>query len=730
MTLDLAAEMPSRRSDSKGPFAPGELLYHSRGPSIGPQLVNHHPAEPDRVELGDSPPRRAKNPFKSRYARMRRWGAAAGGALFASRYAILATFVLALTLTSGQGLEALRFVHEANETGGVKNGIGTAFGVAVLCLVIHVHTLCMLASRARVFCGVAQTQVGIQHILPFERGIAVVLSILPALALSVASWTAVWKVSDAWINTDYPRLWVVATLIMCIGLACALAALPRIIDLGRFAPAHVALSCAAVFTFAVFWFAMLFALGQNFGADTSSPHVVATGIASLLGLHGLLRLAAFWWSVPAPATAGFVALTMLAVHADQYAVLRGGVQPAHALLARDAIANWLAKRPDRRDYRTYPVFIVAAEGGGARAAHLTERVLSRLAQESPSFKQHLLAVVGVSGGSVGAAMWSVGAAPDLPPSRCGLANPRGPATTESMAVDPSQRAAGALQTDLLTPIFHSLFGTDLMEQLTGARTEPRDRATALEDALDSAWQERGGGALRGVCFSDLWNPADLNRPALILLGTDSRTGQRVAASHLLLSSVNQTEHVLPAEWRKGAALRTLAQERPWDVPILSAAFMSARFPVVSPGARLTAGTSAVVVDGGYFENSGVTTVLELLDAIDRPDIKPIVIRIENGGPDGDYDDGWFKMLMPQPALALYQTRGSRAAIAVEALSKRLPAEQRALFSVQTPRADIPLGWAIWTRARKELDAQVDGAHNIAAFQVVRTALVPDRPVKR
>jgi hypothetical protein len=697
--------LPSRRSDRNDLPAPGQLLYHLRRPSIGPQPVDERPDD------------------AGTYVNTRRWAAAVGGALWASRYAVLAILVLALTLTSGQGLEALRFVHEANNPGGIGNGYMAAAGALVLGLVIHLHTLCMLVGRARVLQGEARTQACVQLVSRLERQIAGVLSALPAVVFGATTYVALGELSDAWLAV---------TLIMCVVYGCVAGVAPAYFLVKELVkPVKHACICVAVFALAIVLFAAVAAFGQSY-AEISSPFVVAVGIASLLSLHGLLTLVALTWSIPIPAVAGIAALCALAVQADQYAVLRGSVQPAHAWLARDAFAQWVATRPDRRDYQTYPVFIVAAEGGGARAAHLTAYVLSRLAQANPNFKQHLLAVVGVSGGSVGATMWSLGAAPELPPSRCGPANLRRRLTPESVVVDPSARAAGALRTDLLTPVFHSLFGADLMEQLTGARTEPRDRATALEDALEDAWQETGGGALRGVCFSDLWSPAELNRPALILLGTDSRTGQRVAASHLLLSSLGQIEHRPPAAWQRGAVLRTLAQERPWsDPPILSAAFMSARFPVVSPGARLKAGAGAVVVDGGYFENSGVTTVLELLDAIDRPDIRPIVIRIENGGADGDTDGGWFNALIPQPALALYQTRGSRAAIAVEALRKRLPAEQRALFSVQTPKAKIPLGWAIWARARNELDAQVEAAHNATAFQIVRSALVSDRrQVKR
>ncbi|MGY3690537.1 hypothetical protein ACVIGA_000617 [Bradyrhizobium sp. USDA 3240] len=53
-----------------------------------------------------------------------------------------------------------------------------------------------------------------------------------------------------------------------------------------------------------------------------------------------------------------------------------------------------------------PAFIVAAEGGGIRAAAMTAIVLKELSLRNPKFADHLFAIVGVSGGSVGAATYA------------------------------------------------------------------------------------------------------------------------------------------------------------------------------------------------------------------------------------------------------------------------------------------------------------------------------------
>ena len=52
-----------------------------------------------------------------------------------------------------------------------------------------------------------------------------------------------------------------------------------------------------------------------------------------------------------------------------------------------------------------PFIIVATAGGGSRAGYWTASVLGYLQDERPIFKDHLFAISGVSGGSLGAAVF-------------------------------------------------------------------------------------------------------------------------------------------------------------------------------------------------------------------------------------------------------------------------------------------------------------------------------------
>ena len=71
----------------------------------------------------------------------------------------------------------------------------------------------------------------------------------------------------------------------------------------------------------------------------------------------------------------------------------------------DGFQSWLAARKDLDRYDAYPVYIVAAEGGGIYAAYRTATFLTSLQDQCPRFAHHLFAISAVSGGSLGASVY-------------------------------------------------------------------------------------------------------------------------------------------------------------------------------------------------------------------------------------------------------------------------------------------------------------------------------------
>jgi hypothetical protein len=72
-----------------------------------------------------------------------------------------------------------------------------------------------------------------------------------------------------------------------------------------------------------------------------------------------------------------------------------------------------------------------------------------------------------------------------------------------------------------------------------------------------------------------------------------------------------------------------------DLRLSTAAAMSARFPIVSPaGSILRAGSaerSVVdrVIDGGYFENDGLATALDVARVLKEEGLQPVIVRVTN-----------------------------------------------------------------------------------------------------
>ncbi|WP_340671948.1 hypothetical protein [Bradyrhizobium ottawaense] len=77
--------------------------------------------------------------------------------------------------------------------------------------------------------------------------------------------------------------------------------------------------------------------------------------------------------------------------------------------AVESFRDWLRQKPrlaEAERLGEYPVFIVAAQGGGIYAANNAARFLARMQDLCPAFRQHLFAISGVSGGSVGSAIFA------------------------------------------------------------------------------------------------------------------------------------------------------------------------------------------------------------------------------------------------------------------------------------------------------------------------------------
>lgn len=403
----------------------------------------------------------------------------------------------------------------------------------------------------------------------------------------------------------------------------------------------------------------------------------------------------------------------------------------------DAFAEWLRTRADRPQYAdAYPVFLVAAEGGGLRNAYITAAVLSYLQDRCPAFAQHTFAITSVSGGSVGASVFTALTAARRAPNALATPCSVGAATPTSSYV---RLADSILGRDLLTPLLAMGLYPDLLQRFIPASFERWDRARGLELALERSWREVVGDAIAdsvGLTRSFYALPVretSLSVPALLLNTTHVQTGQRMVVSHVLPDS---------ADFNGLPSLATLSDSL--HPPLSSAAFLSARFPFVTPEGTFTArGGVQRYVDGGYFDNSGATTVAEMLTAraIERSPfpIRPVVLLVgftsrKNVIRREKYTTQGLNEALT-PLRTLMNTRDARGDVAVaqlktlvERMTQRgAPAE---IIEIDLAESGIPLplGWLISDATRRSMRDSLAPANYCASEATRRRqAGLPPRP---
>lgn len=273
-----------------------------------------------------------------------------------------------------------------------------------------------------------------------------------------------------------------------------------------------------------------------------------------------------------------------------------------------------------------------ADGGGIRAAYFTAMVLARADDLTcGAFGARLFAASGVSGGSLGLAAWAVlrqelvsRSAPD--PNQSWAACERAKAQGRTPPHTLQDLVRRTLVRDHLSPVLARMVGTDALP----AYRWPAQRGQAL---LDS-WQSAATKALAEIGFEALPVTAFARPlaetsaglypgPWLLLNATDALTGQRVVQMNAA----------------SGVALATPGGRVPSTTPVGVATLDSARFPYISPAGDVpsTEGRPRrLLVDGGYFDNSGAASLRDLLLATDvaKPKGSVKVVRID-GNPAGE-----------------------------------------------------------------------------------------------
>jgi hypothetical protein len=425
-----------------------------------------------------------------------------------------------------------------------------------------------------------------------------------------------------------------------------------------------------------------------------------------------------------------------------------------------------------------PLVLVAATGGGIRAAYWTTLVLDCLVNDPQRCGQDkatrvaegsMFAFSGVSGGALGLVEYA--AHESLTQGAAAQASPRGP--------DWVNKDLGG---DYLGATFAHMLFVDVPNAFLRARYW-HDRAATLEGEWERSWGPdsplKQGLYQRGATF-----------PLLLLNGTSVTDGCRFETSVLRLAiaaqnnefvggcrslavfesklpNVQEAEKKLFPTWpptyvpptaRTNWVLAATRQVQDYlcdgrDISLSTAALLAARFPIVSPTGRVTCdGRSSYVVDGGYFEDSGVGTIDELWSSLEPlvaaenakttgPCIVPFLIEIDNHystpagpGPDARPDE----LLAPLQTIGAVRGAHDADARLTGALRFSGPVAPNQtvsnghamldrvayVYPLAHPGSEAPLGWTLSEVAKTDLNNELENPYVQLQLERIRQWFKP------
>ena len=354
-------------------------------------------------------------------------------------------------------------------------------------------------------------------------------------------------------------------------------------------------------------FGLLFGLALLVPLLLNASGLSAVAIPRLLGSIAILYLSLAIFSVFASSffrvgtTTGFPLLSLFLVGALVLASFR--INDNHAVRLLDNQASplapntssklpsleesfnaWLDRDGRRKAIQArgkdpWPVYVVSAQGGGVYAAYHAAKALALLSQEVPAFPQHLFALSGVSGGSVGSTIYL---------------NALRQATGKQAA---AERIDESFEQDQLSTVLAAMLFPDATQRFYPWAVPAWDRALGLELSFsDGGSRTPVPVSLEGSFYRDQQGPF------LVLNTTEVKSGRR-----FLLS---------PFQFKSDSTFHT--PDNGQDLRFSTAAVMSARFPLITPYAFFNGSPSQRqrrTVDGGYYDNSGAVTASEIVQAL-------------------------------------------------------------------------------------------------------------------
>lgn len=337
---------------------------------------------------------------------------------------------------------------------------------------------------------------------------------------------------------------------------------------------------------------------------------------------------------------------------------------------------------------TIPLIFVAAEGGGIRGASWTTLTLRELQTQNSNFKESLFSLSGVSGGGVGSCLYL---------ATCNY-NVSDHAIKKILSHDHLSKTVSAY-------LFRAPFQNFIPYPIKFF-----DRNEVLENSWSESINEYTGLNHFTFNVNSFYDLTTFTNPALFLNCTIAETGHKAIYSNVSFNKIfNQMDQVID--------IHDLTEGK--DIKLKSAALLTARFPGITSGALIKSEVGSVhITDGGYIDNSGIETCIQLITSLKSDitnvelgkniTIKPYIIFLQNSDPyiaDLPKEPYRFLHEIRQFSGSFYNSWGQSTKQKIDLYKNILPDNgitfislslQRSPFGIQKKedRPTYPLGWQI------------------------------------
>ena len=328
--------------------------------------------------------------------------------------------------------------------------------------------------------------------------------------------------------------------------------------------------------------------------------------------------------------------------------------------------------------KSFPIILIAAEGGALRTGCFTSMMLAQIQDAYPAFKKSIFCYSSVSGGTLGVAVFN------------GLnavkyERPYG----EAMRQFYNQ--------DFLAPVVGKMAFGEVLGLFYPSYVPFFDRASALEQAWEIGWDETDLGDHPNFLRQAFHTLPDLQKPGPVhfINTTEVESGYRAVLSNVRIDTVTFIKTI------------DIFQKLKYPINYSTAVSLSARFPLISPAATIehSCTQSYHYVDGGYFENKGAATLREALNAIRQSTLsknaKVFVIQF-NFGMDklGDEKDISMFSQVREIINGIYNVRAGHTEYSKELLKRETRSDSGVFISLdlQPDVRKVPLNWTLSRRA--------------------------------